>query len=53
MKKETIQELKDKHEKLRNILIEYGCEENGDCIIDEICLLFKYPQTIVYYEENE
>ena len=29
-------ELKEKHEKIRNILMDYGNEEYGDCIIDEI-----------------
>ena len=48
----TIEELKDKHEELRNILIKYGCEEYGDCILDEICAIFDYPQTIVYYDEE-
>ena len=44
-------ELKEKHEKLRSILIDYGCEEHGDCIIDEICELFGEQPTTVYYEE--
>mgnify|MGYP000235636971 CR=1 FL=1 len=30
----------NKHDKLRKILIDYECEEFGDCIIDEICELF-------------
>ena len=34
-----------KHNKLREILISYNCEEFGDCIIDEICDLFNYPNT--------
>ena len=37
----------EKHDKLRKILIDYGCEEFGDCIIDEICELFDYPKTEV------
>jgi len=32
-------------DKLRNILQDYGCEEFGDCIVDEICELFKSPLT--------
>jgi hypothetical protein len=36
----------DKHELLRDILIEYNNPEYGDCIIDDICRLFKYPTTI-------
>jgi len=43
--------LKKKHEKLRNILIDYGNEEFGDCIIDEISELFDTEPTTVYYEE--
>lgn len=37
--------INDKHEKLRNILISYGCEEYGDCIVDEISELFNFPTT--------
>jgi len=48
-KKEKLQE---KHEELRNILIKYGCQEHGDVIIDDICSLFDYPQTTVYYKED-
>jgi len=36
----------DKHEKLRNILISYGCKEYGDCIVDDIANLFNFPNTI-------
>jgi hypothetical protein len=35
----------NKHDKLRKILIEYGCEEYGDVIIDEICVLFNHNKT--------
>jgi len=49
--KEEIIELQEKHEKLRNILIDYGCEEFGDTIIDEISQLFGVKPTTVYYEE--
>lgn len=34
----------DKHNRLRDILMEYG-EEFGDCIVDEISELFDYPNT--------
>ena len=47
-----IVELKIKHEKIRNILIEYGNEEFGDCIIDEICEVVGIPPTTVYYDED-
>lgn len=48
---EQFQVLKEKHEKLRNILIEYDAPEHGDCIIDEISELFGEQPTTVYYEE--
>jgi len=35
----------NKHNKLKNILIKYECEEFGDCILDDICILFDYPTT--------
>jgi hypothetical protein len=35
----------NKHDKLRKILTDYGCEEYGDAIIDEICDLFNYKRT--------
>ena len=37
--------VEDKHQKLREILIDYGSEEFGDAIVDEICELFGYPKT--------
>jgi len=37
----------NKYNELRKILMKYECEEFGDCIIDEICLLFNYPTTEV------
>jgi len=40
------EEIMSKHNRLREILVEYGCKEFGDCIIDDICLLFNYPDTI-------
>lgn len=47
-----VEELQKKHEELRNILIKYGYEEHGDVIIDDICFLFDYPQTTIYYTED-
>lgn len=35
----------EKHDQLRNILIEFGNPEYGDAIIDKICTLFGYPTT--------
>jgi hypothetical protein len=40
-------EVKPKHDKLRKILIDYGCQEFGDAIIDKISELFNYPKTEV------
>lgn len=51
IKSRKIIELKEKHEKLRTILINYGCEEHGNYIIDEISELFGEKPTTVYYEE--
>jgi hypothetical protein len=48
----NVEELQKKHEELRSILIKYGCQEHGDVIIDEICSLFDYPQTTIYYKED-
>lgn len=45
------EELKDKHEEIRKILIDNGNKEYGDCIIDEICEVVGLPPTTVYYEE--
>jgi len=55
MKKLTdkeIEELQDKHEKIREILMENGCKEYGDCIIDEISEAVGIPPTTIYYEEE-
>lgn len=49
---EQIKALQEKHNKLREILIEYGCEEYGDCIVDDICTLFDEETTLAYYEEE-
>jgi hypothetical protein len=48
-----IEEAKTTHEKLRDILIKYGSEEYGDCIVDEISWLFNYPTTIDINPEGE
>ena len=45
--------IRNKHEKLRKILIESGSKEHGDLILDEICNLFNYPTTEIYYKEVE
>jgi hypothetical protein len=42
----SIEAARDTHEKLREILIKYGNEEYGDCIVDEISWLFNFPTTI-------
>ena len=44
--------LKETHEKIRSILIDYGNEEFGDCIIDEICVAVGIQPTSVYYNEK-
>jgi hypothetical protein len=49
---EEIEKLKDVHDKLRSILIDYNNPEYGDCIIDEICQAVGIPTTLVYYEEE-
>lgn len=51
--KNSFKKLKEKHEKLRDILIENRNTEHGDCIIDEICELFGEQPTTVYYEDND
>ena len=40
------QRIIDKHEKFKDIMIKYQNEEYGDFIIDEICALFNFPDTI-------
>ena len=47
----TMKTIKNKHENLRKILIEYGSQEFGDCIVDDICNLFNYPNTL--YNERK
>lgn len=53
MKKISTEEARDTHDKLREILIKYGNEEYGDCIIDEISWLFSFPTTIDTEAEGE
>lgn len=51
----NIEHTKETHDKLREILIKYGCEEYGDCIVDEICWIFGFETTadIEIEEEKE
>mgnify|MGYP001766604309 CR=1 FL=1 len=51
-KEKDYSELKKIHEKIRKILIDNGCEEHGDCIIDDICYAVGILPTTVYYEED-
>ena len=46
-----LEDIKSIHEKIRNILIDYGNKEFGDCIIDEICKVVGIPPTTIYFEE--
>jgi hypothetical protein len=48
-----IEQVKETHDKLREILMKYNNPEYGDCIIDEICLLFSVPTTIDTELEEE
>jgi hypothetical protein len=50
-KQKYIQDLKHKHKRIRNILIDYDNLEYGDCIIDEICDAVGIPPTTLYYDE--
>jgi|DEB0MinimDraft_12_1074336.scaffolds.fasta_scaffold537003_1 hypothetical protein len=50
---QEIEALKEKHEGIRTVLMNNGCEEYGDCIIDDICKVVGIPSTIVYYVEGE
>jgi len=52
LSKKEIEDLKEKHEAIRTILIDNGSEEYGDCIIDKICEVVGIPPTTVYYEEG-
>jgi len=49
---EELKTIEENHDKIRNILMESGAEEWGDCVIDDICNVLNYPTTIVYYNEN-
>ena len=51
MSKEEIEKLKDTHDKIRQVLEDYGCVEIGDCIVDAICQAVGIPDTLTYYEE--
>jgi hypothetical protein len=50
--KEEIENLKEIHDKIRSILIDYDCKEFGDCIVDEISLAVGILPTTIYYEED-
>ena len=41
----SIEQAKETHDVLREILIKYNNPEFGDCIVDEICWLFGFPTT--------
>ena len=45
-------EYDEKHNALVKILMDNGCAEYGDSIVDDICELFGYPLTPVDYEEE-
>ena len=53
LSKEQIEELKNKHEAIRTVLIDNDCKEYGDCVIDEICEAVGILPTTVYYIEGE
>ena len=53
MKNISIEEAKDTHDKLREILIKYNAPEYGDCIVDEISWLFGFPTTLDVEPEEE
>lgn len=53
LSKEQIEELREKHEAIRTVLMDNDCEEYGDCIIDEICEAVGILPTTVYYIEGE
>ena len=37
--------VEEKHDKLKEILIDFNSPEFGDCIVDDICSLFNFPDT--------
>lgn len=47
-----VEKLKEVHEAIRNVLIDYDSKEYGDCIIDEISNAVGIPTTTAYYEED-
>ena len=53
LSKEQVEELKNKHEAIRTVLMNNDFEEYGDCIIDEICEAVGILPTTVYYVEGE
>ena len=53
LSKEQVEELKNKHEAIRTVLMDNNCEEYGDCIIDEICEAVGILPTTIYYIEGE
>lgn len=50
---EALRELKETHEKIRKVLMDYGNPEYGDCIIDDICETAGILPTTVYYIEGK
>ena len=47
-----IQKIIDKHNRLRTILTDFGVEKVDNSVIDMICELFEYPNTLVYIYKN-
>lgn len=52
MKREEQLEARKQHNKIRDILIDYDCEEFGDCIIDELCEAVGIPTTCDIADEE-
>lgn len=50
---DELEQLKEVHEKIRQILMDSGNEEYGDFIIDEISAAVGISNTISYYKEDE
>ncbi len=44
-------DLKEKHEAIRLVLIDNGCKEYGDCIIDDLCNVVGILPTTAYTDE--
>ena len=51
--KKVVKKLRKKHEAIRTVLIDNGCNEYGDCIVDEICVAVGILPTSVYYKEGK